>query len=462
MKVLKSLLVITLLALSPPSKAACTGCSISATATFKAGATAFTATAPGATQVQFFVDGGINTTLNGSSPFAGGVGFFNVGAGTHTWFVRGVFPGGTADTAATTVMVTDTVACSEGNTGCAIQSGGVVCWGQNDGGQVGNGTAGADVHTPVGVVNAGGGATSVACGDKFNCAVVSGNAVCWGHNANGQIGDGTLTNRSVGQGANGLGATVVQVVTREFSTCALLNTGGVKCWGNNSDGQLGDGTTTEYHSPHQVTGLTSGVVKISLGIGEGCALLNTGAVQCWGQFDTRSGAPLAPVTATPVAGLSSGVTDISVGYLGHQCAIQAGIPKCWGTNYAGELGNGNQMDSILTPVVVSGITNAQNVSAGFLSTCVTTTAHTAKCWGYDNEDQLGDGVYDSTNSGNAFFSTTPVGGWGWVDTTILIYPSFFGGIAAHNGHVFTWGTGSFYALGNGSTANQYTSPVQIF
>src|SRR5205823_12201247 len=115
-----------------------------------------------------------------------------------------------------------------------------------------------------------------------NCALVhNGGAWCWGENDKGQLGDGTTTNRSTPVTVSGLPLNLAQIAAADDHTCALLVTGTVKCWGLNNKGQLGDGTTSDRSTPVTVAGLT-GVAKITIGDAFTCALLNSGDVECWG------------------------------------------------------------------------------------------------------------------------------------------------------------------------------------
>ncbi len=123
---------------------------------------------------------------------------------------------------------------------------------------------------------------SVTSGGSHVCALVhNGGAWCWGFNDNGQLGDGTTTNRSTPVAVSGLPLNLAQIAAADDHTCALLANQTVKCWGLNSKGQLGDGTTSDSSTPVKVAGLTD-VVQIALGDAYTCALLASGDVQCWG------------------------------------------------------------------------------------------------------------------------------------------------------------------------------------
>ena len=171
-----------------------------------------------------------------------------------------------------------------GSLSCALRAGGAVkCWGRNEYGQLGDGTTSEGSVVPVGVSGLGSGVQAVSSGYNHACALLAGGAIkCWGHNQQGQLGDGTTTSRSVPVGVSGLGSGVLTVSSGGHQSCALLAGGAVKCWGDNQYGQLGDGTTTSQSVPVGVSGLGSGVQAVSVGNNHSCALLAGGAVKCWG------------------------------------------------------------------------------------------------------------------------------------------------------------------------------------
>ncbi|MGA0971489.1 MAG: RCC1 domain-containing protein, partial [Ilumatobacteraceae bacterium] len=117
---------------------------------------------------------------------------------------------------------------------------------------------------------------SITAGRNHTCAVLSTGAVkCWGYNASGQLGDGTTTDRLTPTAVTGLSSDVTAITTGRNHTCALRATGAVECWGYNFEGRLGDGSTTDRHTPTPVTGLSSDVTAITAGTRHTCALLGT-------------------------------------------------------------------------------------------------------------------------------------------------------------------------------------------
>ncbi len=271
---------------------------------------------------------------------------------------------------------------------CAVTtSGGVKCWGANSYGELGNGTR-TDSLEPVGVSGLASGIAAISAGGSHTCALTtSGGTKCWGANGSGQVGDGTTRRRLTPVDVSGLSFGVAAISAGAYHTCALTTAGGVKCWGANSTGQLGDGTTTPSPTPVGVSGLSSGVAAISAGGSHTCALMTSGQVKCWGDDVTS-------MSSTPVDVPNlSGVAAISAGG-SHTCAVTtAGGVKCWGANGEGELGNGTRSAGSSTPVDVSRLSSGvAAVSAADSHTCALTTSGGVECWGDNHYGQIGDGT----------------------------------------------------------------------
>jgi alpha-tubulin suppressor-like RCC1 family protein len=279
---------------------------------------------------------------------------------------------------------------------CALTTGGgVKCWGYSGSGQLGDGTV-TNRSTPIDVIGLAAGIATVGTGRDHTCVVSTGGGVkCWGNNAHGQLGDGSTTNHHTPADVTDLTSGVAAVSANYYHTCALTTGGGVKCWGDNAYGQLGIGPVPDSDTPVDVTGLASGVAAVSAGAHHTCALTNGGGVKCWGENDygqLGDDSTTDRFTPVDVTGLTAGVAAVSAGGE-YTCALTTGGGvKCWGRNGFGQLGNGPAPDSD-TPVDVTGLTSGvAAVSAGFDHTCAQTTGGGVKCWGRNYYGQLGDGT----------------------------------------------------------------------
>ncbi|MGH7256889.1 MAG: RCC1 domain-containing protein [Nitrospiraceae bacterium] len=294
-------------------------------------------------------------------------------------------------------LLTDVVDVKAGerHTCVLTSAGGVKCWGFNHDGQLGDGKQ-SDRSIPVNVVGLASGAKTITAGWRHSCAITSlGGIQCWGNNHDGQVGDGSETDRKTPQDVVGLMTRVTAVAAGERHTCALTTTGGVKCWGNNHDGELGDGTKKDRITPVDVVGLTTGVTAITTGWRHACALTTAGGVKCWGNNhdgQLGDGTEEGGLTPVDVSGLTSGVTAIAARGR-YTCALTSvGGVKCWGNNHDGQLGDGTRTDRN-APVDVTGLTSGvKAIATGWRHSCALMTAGGMTCWGNNHDGELGDGT----------------------------------------------------------------------
>ena len=303
--------------------------------------------------------------------------------------------------------VTNAVSVSTGDShSCALlATGAVQCWGSNASGRLGTGsTTPASSATPVSVSTVTN-AVSISLGSSHSCAVLAtGTVVCWGLNTSGQLGDASTTNRSTRVTVSGVtGASAISAGGTH--TCALLSTGVVRCWGSNSSSQLGNLSAPSISSVSvPVEGLDSAVRAIQSGTSSSCALLQSGSIQCWGagargELGNGTGSSsLAPVTVSEI----TNATALAMGGSTSCAILQDATVQCWGNGDFGKLGTGDTASTSqsLVPVAVSILADAESISVGLAHVCAVTTSGVLKCWGRNNLGQLG-------NAGPAA-SATPV------------------------------------------------------
>jgi len=232
----------------------------------------------------------------------------------------------------------------------------------------------------------------VALGDHHNLAVKSdGTLWAWGSNFSGQLGDGTTTERlSPVKGKDLMG--VVGVSVGYAHSLALTRDGTVWTWGRGDFGLLGDGTTTERHTPGPVPGLT-GIVAVAVAIGgdHSLALKNDGTLWAWGNnFNGQLGDGTLNDAPTPKQVLT-GIVAVAAGQY-HSLALKSdGTLLAWGSNFSGELGDGTRTPYRRTPEPVPGLTGVVAVSAGYSHSLALTRDGTLWAWGSNKYGQLGDG-----------------------------------------------------------------------
>jgi alpha-tubulin suppressor-like RCC1 family protein len=387
---------------------------------------------------------------------------------------------------------------------CAIvASGGVKCWGENDRGQLGDGSTTRRRKPGDFVVGLTSGVSALAAHDHHVCAVVSGEMRCWGWFNRGQLGDGQFGYRTTAANVVGLAGLAQQVKVGERHVCALLQTGGMQCWGRNHWGQIGNNTTTTQAIPVTPSGLSTGVIAITAGYLQSCAARSTGGGQCWG--DNRSGelgdgttiSRTAPVTIsglnsaidqiaggksftcarttggalfcwgnnsfgqlgdgttttrpTPgsVTTLDSGVSAISTGFA-HACVIHNNRAKCWGQNNAGQLGNNSQNGS-LVPIPVANLGDVLAIASGYAHTCALTTGREVYCWGDNTTQQLGTNAFTRALTPVLVAGLNPVSALGAGEHHTC---ALSGGVA------YCWGANDRGQLGNGTTRASF-APVAV-
>jgi alpha-tubulin suppressor-like RCC1 family protein len=289
----------------------------------------------------------------------------------------------------------------------------------------------------------------ISAGAYHTCAVTSfGAASCWGWNEVGGLGNGTTVDSLVPVPVVGLSSGVVTVGSNYNHSCALLTSGGVKCWGRNGDGQLGDGTTTPRTTPVAVKNLPS-VIGIGVGKDRSCAYSAAGNVYCWGRVTNTK----VNLKAVQVKNLS-GVISLAVGK-GFACALTGGGKvKCWGKNDQGQLGNGGSSDS-LTPVTVIGLSSgvlAIGASGDFA--CALTSTSSARCWAENDHGQLGDGT---TIQRHVPVAVQDPG----TDLVAITVGANHACTLSSTSLVRCWGRNEYGELGNGSTVESHI-PVDVF
>jgi alpha-tubulin suppressor-like RCC1 family protein len=288
-----------------------------------------------------------------------------------------------------------------------------------------------------------GGIASVAAGESHTCALTTAGGVkCWGDNSSGQLGNGTLASSLVPVDVSGLSTGATAVIAGGQHTCALTTRGGVKCWGDNSFGQLGS-PGGSLSTPTDVTGLTSGVAAITAGYDYTCALTSAGGVKCWGDnIDGQLGTG-GSTTSTPTNVIATNAIAVDAGY-NHTCAaLIGGTVQCWGSNTNGQLGDGTNI-SRTTPVNVPGLTNVTALAAGLLHSCALTSSGGVLCWGF------GYG-----------FSPVPVSG---LSSGVSAISSFYNHTCAltGSGGVKCWGDNVFGQLGDGMSCGVVcATPVAV-
>lgn len=284
---------------------------------------------------------------------------------------------------------------------CALLDDGTIqCWGWNNFGQLGNGTnTNSAIPVTVSGINT---ATQISAGNQQTCAIKSDHtAWCWGKNLYGQLGNSSNIPSNVPIQVPGI-TTAISVTVGQTNSdgvgyaCALLSGGTVDCWGNNWYNNLGnpaqDGNDTLPPTP--VSGLTNAIAVYAADYYT-CAIKSDHTAYCWGEDDNgdfgdgtlnSSDTPVQMTTVDAAQSLSLGFSDSS--WYHHTCAVGFdGIVRCWGSDYDGQLGDNANTDS-LSAVVVPGLSNITQMTSGIYFSCALSANGTVSCWGYNGSSQL--------------------------------------------------------------------------
>lgn len=296
-----------------------------------------------------------------------------------------------------------------GDHAIVLKTGGaVLAWGFNNAGQVGDGTS-APRLSPTAVTGLGSGVKAIAAGDSHNLALTSaGGVMAWGHNSSGQLGDGSTTSRSTPVPVSGLGSGVIGIAAGGDHSLALKSDGTVVAWGKNDNGELGDGGTTERHGPVLVAGLGS-IKALSAGRHHNLALRSDGVVLGWGfngSGQLGDGTTSDNHLAAAAPGLS-GVTEIAAGGDHSMALTSGGAVTAWGDNQFGQVGDNTTTDRA-TPTPVSGLgSGVVGIAAGWDHSLAIKGGGALVAWGDNTGGQLGIGT-----GGAATFKAVPtqVGG----------------------------------------------------
>lgn len=365
----------------------------------------------------------------------------------------------------------------------------------------------------------------IVAGDQHTCAVNgAGGVLCWGSNHNGELGNGTNIKSPTPVAVSGLSSGVAGVSAGQGFTCALMKAGTVKCWGVNTTGNLGNGTTTDSNVPVDVVGVgggapMSGIVAIAAGQYHVCALAGSGAVLCWGDDTSEELGPEAntgfrtglPYQATQIP---TDMVSVAAGSY-YSCALTSkGAEWCWGMSGGGQLGGGPNLPNdnpvpVLNVAGTSPLGGIASIAAGFANACAISTAGAPVCWGENQDGELGNnvntfsdipvqvlnlsgagplnGIADITMGENDTCALTTAGGvlcWGspnngdlgngknqlseipvqvsGLDSGVMEIASGYRHNCAilSNGGVMCWGANLNGQIGNGNT-NDAASPVAV-
>ncbi|KQT91595.1 hypothetical protein ASG49_11350 [Marmoricola sp. Leaf446] len=290
----------------------------------------------------------------------------------------------------------------------------------------------------------------VSAGGQHSCALdAPGRLRCWGANDRGQLGTGSTGAAQSSPVAVAGDTTWSQVSAGGSSTCAIRTDRSLWCWGLNHEGQLGDGTRTDRAAPVRVT-TTNDWASVSADWWTTCATRTDGRAYCWGQNTAgQVGDGSTTTRLRPTAVLGTGWRSVeTAGW--HSCGVRVdGTAACWGRNNFGELGTGGKVNTA-RPTAVPG-TGWRELALSWGSTCGTRTSGAVQCWGRNDQGQVGDGT--TTHRVNPQTVVLPPA------RTVVVGDTHACALDTDGG-TWCWGSGDHGNLGVGTTARS-TRPVRV-
>ncbi len=330
------------------------------------------------------------------------------------------------------------VVLGDDHSAAITENGDLYCWGNNDGGQVGNGSTNPQL-TPVKVL---GNVKQAALGDYHSAAITEdGNLYCWGINYSGQVGNGTKTDQLTPVKVLG---NVKQAVLGTNHSAAITEGGNLYCWGKNYSGQVGNGTKSDQLTPVKVLG---NVKQAVLGTTRSAVVTENGDLYCWGNNEVgQVGNGTVLDQLTPVKVLEN-VKQVVLGDYHSAAITEDGNLYCWGINSSGQVGNGTKTNQ-LTPVKVLG--NVKQAVLGANHSAAITEDGNLYCWGKNYRGQVGNGTKTD--------QLAPVKVLDSVKQVVLGYG--YSAAITENGDLYCWGFNDYGGIGNGTILDQLT-PVKV-
>jgi hypothetical protein len=395
----------------------------------------------------------------GAGGVAGSGGAINTGGIIATGGIAGstTATGGTTEAATISDLVAGRI-----NTCMRKSDGSVWCWGEALHGLLGTATSSTAEPTRLASVVS---SVYVAVGQYHACSLKNdGTVACWGYNDMGQVGNGSTGSTPVASAATVPSLSgVVSLGVGADTSCAVLNTGDVRCWGSNSWGGLATRDVADLTTTPVATSLGS-VSAVAMHGNHSCALLNSGSVRCWGEnLSGEIGAPVTSMSQSADPVYVPNITTamaIAVGW-SQSCALLAnGTVWCWGSQSHGALGNATSDPNVVspTPVQAAGISAATAIACGGLNCCALLTGGTLKCWGYNDFGQVGDGTTVDRSTPAAVLTGLGSPLTNVVDIAVGFYHSC---ALTSSKDVYCWGQSSNYANGATSTSTNLTYATRI-